>query len=130
MSRIVNASPVRDSVPFYDRRQIVEMSSPTFSQLLKNVGDVTGDDESPLHQALTMDPHHSNIPFVLAFNNLTYSVKVRRKVSFPAISRSRSLHIAAEEIPSTRTKVLLNDICGEARDGELLAVFGASGSGM
>ncbi|OIT30422.1 PREDICTED: ABC transporter G family member 6-like [Nicotiana attenuata] len=129
MSRIVNASPVRDSVPLYDRRQIVEMSSPTFGQLLKNVGDVTGDDESPLHQALTMDPLHSNIPFVLAFNNLTYSVKVRRKVNFPVISRSRSSRSAAEEIPSTRTKVLLNDICGEARDGELLAVLGASGSG-
>ncbi|KAK4371453.1 hypothetical protein RND71_010928 [Anisodus tanguticus] len=104
------------------------MSSPTFAQLLKNVGDVAGagDDESPVHQVLTMEPHlhHSNIPFVLSFSNLTYSVKSRRKVSFTAISGRRN-----DETPVTRTKVLLNDISGEARDGELLAVLGASGSG-
>ncbi|KAI3751049.1 hypothetical protein L2E82_22063 [Cichorium intybus] len=52
--------------------------------------------------------HHSieprSLSFVLKLNNLTYSVKVR-------------------------SKVLLNDISGEARDGESVAALGASGSG-
>ncbi|XP_060186393.1 ABC transporter G family member 6-like [Lycium barbarum] len=125
MSRIVaqNASPVRDCEPLYDRTQMVEMSSLTFGQLLKNVGDVTGD-ETPVHQVLTMEPHlQHSIPFVLSFSNLTYRVKSRRKVAFPVISRR------TEETTTCRTKVLLNDISGEARDGELLAVLGASGSG-
>ncbi|XP_015072994.1 ABC transporter G family member 6-like [Solanum pennellii] len=127
MSKIVaqNVSPVRDCVPLYDRRQTVEMSSPAFAQLLNNVGDhVTGDEtETPVHQVLTMQPQNS-IPFVLSFSNLTYSVTVRRKNIFPAMSRGWT-----EEEPVTRTKVLLHDISGEARDGELLAVLGASGSG-
>ncbi|XP_059291324.1 ABC transporter G family member 6-like [Lycium ferocissimum] len=125
MSRIVaqNVSPVRDCEPLYDRTQMVEMSSPTFGQLLKNVGDVTGD-ETPVHQVLIMEPHlQHSIPFVLSFSNLTYRVKSRRKVAFPVISRR------TEETTTCRTKVLLNDISGEARDGELLAVLGASGSG-
>ncbi|KAJ8564946.1 hypothetical protein K7X08_001406 [Anisodus acutangulus] len=131
MSRIVaqNVSPVRDCVPLYDRRQVVEVSSPTFAELLKNVGDIAGagDDETPVHQVLTMDPppQHS-IPFVLSFTNLTYSVRVRRKVAFPANSGRQN---SARETSPTSTKVLLNDISGEARDGELLAVLGASGSG-
>ncbi|KAK6790971.1 hypothetical protein RDI58_010052 [Solanum bulbocastanum] len=126
MSKIVaqNVSPVRDCVPLYDRRQTVEMSSPTFAQLLNNVRDVTGDEtETPVHQVLTMQPQNS-IPFVLSFSNLTYSVRVRRKVAFPAVYGGR-----AEEAPVTTTKVLLHDISGETRDGELLAVLGASGSG-
>ncbi|KAH0692547.1 hypothetical protein KY285_019644 [Solanum tuberosum] len=109
----------------YDQRQMVEMSSPTIAPLLNNAGDhVTGDEaETPVHQVLTMQPQNS-IPFVLSFSNLTYSVRVRRKVAFPAIYGGR-----AEEAPVTRTKVLLHDISGEAHDGELLAVLGASGSG-
>ncbi|KAH0757158.1 hypothetical protein KY290_020651 [Solanum tuberosum] len=106
---------------------MLEMSSPTFAQLLNNVGDhVTGDEtETSVHQVLTMElPVQQSIPFVLSFSNLTYSVRVRRKSIFPAISGRR-----ADEPRSTRTKVLLNDISGEARDGELLAVLGASGSG-
>ncbi|XP_055801509.1 ABC transporter G family member 6-like [Solanum dulcamara] len=129
MSRIVaqNVSPVRDCVPLYDRREMVEMSSPTFAQLLNNV---TGDEaETPVHQVLTMDPPHllppqQSIPFILSFSNLTYSVRVRRKNIFPAMSGRRT-----DEAPVMRTKVLLNDISGEARHGELLAVLGASGSG-
>ncbi|NP_001353404.1 ABC transporter G family member 8 [Solanum lycopersicum] len=131
MSRIVaqNVSPVRDCVPLYDRRQTVEMSSPTFAQLLNNVGDdVTGDETGgSVHQILTMElPLQQSIPFVLSFSNLTYSVRVRRKNIFPAMSGRRN---RTDEPRCTRTKVLLNDISGEARDGELLAVLGASGSG-
>ncbi|KAI3816094.1 hypothetical protein L1987_15783 [Smallanthus sonchifolius] len=43
---------------------------------------------------------------------------LRRKMPIPAVFGGRE-----------RNKVLLNDISGEARDGELVAVLGASGSG-
>ncbi|XP_028778111.1 ABC transporter G family member 6-like [Neltuma alba] len=63
--------------------------------------------------------------FALTFNNLTYSVKVRQRMNFSAwFSRQRNNRLGAPE-----TKILLNDISGEARDGEILAVMGASGSG-
>lgn len=122
--------------------------SPTLAQLLKRVGDArkqaTGDGgETPVHHsALDVDLSDASLeprslPFVLQFNNLTYSVKVRRKVALSSLlPRRRSrLGSAAVEDPLageslfTRSKVLLNDISGEARDGEILAVLGASGSG-
>jgi ABC-type multidrug transport system ATPase subunit/ABC-type multidrug transport system permease subunit len=120
-------------------------ASPTLGELLKRVGDArkeaTGDgNETPVHQVVdltdaTLEPRP--LPFVLSFSNLTYSVKVRRKMSFPAIfSRERNrLGAATTASPEageslfTRTKTLLNDISGEARDGEIMAVLGASGSG-
>jgi ABC-type multidrug transport system ATPase subunit/ABC-type multidrug transport system permease subunit len=120
-------------------------ASPTLGELLKRVGDArkeaTGDgNETPVHQVVdltdaTLEPRP--LPFVLSFSNLTYSVKVRRKMSFPAIfSRERNrLGAATTASPEageslfTRTKTLLDDISGEARDGEIMAVLGASGSG-
>ncbi|KAL5714235.1 ABC transporter G member 20 [Ranunculus cassubicifolius] len=63
----------------------------------------------------TRSPH-----FVLYFSNLTYSVKTGRKMT---IFGCRNLQ------PCNNIKTLLNDISGEARDGEILAVVGASGSG-
>ncbi|CAN4106878.1 unnamed protein product [Withania somnifera] len=130
MSKIVakNLSPVRDCVPFYDRTQTVEMSPPTFSQLLKISDGMTGDEteSNPVdHQVVRIESpsppppppspwQKQPIPFVLTFTNLTYSVKARPKNICPAVSG---------------VKMLLNDISGEARDGELLAVLGASGSG-
>lgn len=152
MSKIVaeNISPVRDCMPTFDRRQTVQMTaagaspSPTLGQLLKRVGDArkeaTGD-ETPVHQVLDLsDPgmEPRSLPFVLSFTNLTYSVKISRKMGLPAIfSRSRH-HLPATttateptdgETLFAKTKVLLNDISGEARDGEIMAVLGASGSG-
>ena len=115
--------------------------SPTLGHLLKCVGDVrkeeTGD-ETPVHQVLelggaNMEPR--SLPFVLSFSNLTYSVKVRRRMALPAMfGRRNELGVAAaDHIPGegtfSGTKTLLNDISGEARDGEILAVLGASGSG-
>nr|GMC61672.1 ABC transporter G family member 6-like [Ipomoea batatas] len=107
--------------------------------MLKCVGDVrkevTGD-ETPVHRVLDVsDPgglEQRALPFVLSFNNLTYNVKVRRKMAVPAVFQSRSRMSAAAaggETVVARTKTLLNDISGEARDGELMAVLGASGSG-
>ncbi|KAI9153125.1 hypothetical protein LWI28_006304 [Acer negundo] len=57
-------------------------------------------------------------PFVLSLNNLSYSVKIRTKMELlPSFG-----HV------DTRTKLLLDDISGEAREGEIMAVLGASGS--
>ncbi|KAH6802943.1 ABC-2 type transporter family protein [Perilla frutescens var. frutescens] len=146
MSRVVAESfpqalsPVRDNIPFYDRREAeVEMEmetsraaaartiSPTLGQLLKCVGDVrkevTGD-ETPLHQVLDVNSNEPRtIPFILAFSHLTYSVKVRRKVGLPSFFKQSA---AADPVGA---KTILDDISGEARDGEIMAVMGASGSG-
>ncbi|KAD7480048.1 hypothetical protein E3N88_03184 [Mikania micrantha] len=79
-----------------------------------------------------------SLPFVLSFTNLTYSVKVRGKFGLPAVFGGRK---KLKSVPATasepvggenllsKSKVLLNDISGVARDGEILAVLGASGSG-
>lgn len=126
--------------------------SPTLGQLLKRVGDVrkeaTGDGgETPVHHhaldVLDLSDGSSSttgvpraLPFVLQFANLSYSVKVRRKFTLPSLlpgARPRlgpAAAAVAEPINLfSRTKTLLDDISGEARDGEILAVLGASGSG-
>lgn len=115
--------------------------SPTLRELLKYVDD--NNDENTAHRVLEMnqmnnDNEPQSLPFVLAFSNLTYSVKVRGKFGLPAVlgSRNRPAGVPAiagepvggEKLVSGR-KVLLNDISGQARDGEILAVLGASGSG-
>ncbi|XP_057789183.1 ABC transporter G family member 6-like [Salvia miltiorrhiza] len=142
MSRVVSLSPVRDSLPFYNRREAeaefettsraaaaaaCTSSSTTLGQLLKCVGDVRKEavgDETPVHQVLDMSDDAAaeprTIPFVLAFSHLTYSVKSRRRA---AVFRPR----AADDLPGA--KIILDDISGEARDGEIMAVMGASGSG-
>ncbi|KAJ4971438.1 hypothetical protein NE237_004537 [Protea cynaroides] len=117
-------------------------ASPTLGEFLKRVGDVRNGGETPNHQVLEMSsPSHLSLesrsqlplPFLLSFSNLTYSVKSRRKMRFPTYFRrtSNRLEAAADPVPETdsNTKLLLNDISGEARDGEILAVLGASGSG-
>ncbi|GLT70056.1 hypothetical protein SLA2020_421570 [Shorea laevis] len=151
MYRVVaeNISPERDASAFYGHsmelssglsRDTAASTSPTLGQLLKRVGDVqeeaTGGDETPVHDQVLVDVGEPrSIPFVLSFNNLTYSVKVRRKIALPAVMRGQRRRSPTEvdsldgESFSTKTKTLLNDISGEARDGEILAVLGASGSG-
>ncbi|GER44599.1 ABC transporter G family member 2 [Striga asiatica] len=88
----------------------------TLGHLLKCVGDArrdpSGGDETPAHHVLDLGMPSSSLPFVLSFTNITYTVRVPRKLD--------SLSGA---------KTILDDISGEARDGEILAVMGASGSG-
>lgn len=69
-----------------------------------------------------------SLPFVLSFNNLAYSVQIRRRMMlWPAIVKK--LGGSATPAAARGKKLLLNDISGEAREGEILAVLGASGSG-
>ncbi|XP_059428830.1 ABC transporter G family member 20-like [Corylus avellana] len=99
--------------------------SPTLGELLKRVEDA----QSPAHRVLDVSYAGSSVPpsypFVLSFNNLTYSVKIVQKMSLPSCcSRNDD---AFDSIGNF--KILLNDISGEAREGEIMGVLGASGSG-
>ncbi|XP_075513443.1 ABC transporter G family member 1-like [Primulina tabacum] len=123
MSRVVSTENelVQETMAFYSRSDEMPRAaaSPTLGQLLKCVGDVrkevTGD-ETPVHQVVEMSMEPRALPFLLTFSNLSYSVKVSRKCSL--LRRGEG-----------GTKTLLNNISGEARDGEIMAVMGASGSG-
>ncbi|KAK9169119.1 hypothetical protein Syun_001259 [Stephania yunnanensis] len=115
--------------------------SPTLGELLRRVEQsrrMSGD-ETPAHEIIELGDTlyggaaRSSLPFVLSFNNLTYKVKVRRKLTFSTCFRRKNRLGAVDEQTESNafsdTKTLLNDISGEARDGEMLAVLGASGSG-
>ncbi|KAJ4704781.1 ABC transporter G family member [Melia azedarach] len=124
-----NLSAFNRNQPFelqkYPRRAKPSVS-PTLADLLKRVEDVntSGNNASIDHRIVELGYAGSSAPtsypFVLSFNNLTYSVKVRQKLAFPFSGKSSS---------DSPEKVLLNDISGEAREGEIMAVLGASGSG-
>ncbi|CAN8299657.1 unnamed protein product [Cochlearia groenlandica] len=118
MSRVV-ATDDNMSSPFFSPgpnhvSSCSTASSQTFAQLLKNVGDTTTELNGGHHHVdVDLSSPDRSVPFILSFNDLTYSVKVRRKLTWRRV----------------KTKTLLNGISGEARDGEILAVLGASGSG-
>uniref|UniRef100_A0A453IC89 ABC transporter G family member 5 n=1 Tax=Aegilops tauschii subsp. strangulata TaxID=200361 RepID=A0A453IC89_AEGTS len=78
------------------------------------------------HTSLTGVGDGTLLPFVLKFTDLTYSVKQRKKgPCLPSLPFRRG--DAEPEAP--RMKTLLDNISGEAREGEIMAVLGASGSG-
>lgn len=85
-----------------------EIRPSTTTQQVIDIPDVTQDEPRQLS-------------FVLSFSNLSYSVKLRPKKS--------SLFQRATEAAAPEEKIILNDISGEAYDGEILALLGASGSG-
>ncbi|XP_010516065.1 PREDICTED: ABC transporter G family member 16 [Camelina sativa] len=132
MSRLVAEDD--HASPFHSMEII--SSSLTLGQLLKNVSNVRKvqvGDETPVHEFFDRDGsssldgeddhHHMRpVPFVLSFNNLTYNVSVRRKLEFHDLVPWRKSSFS-------KTKTLLDNISGETRDGEILAVLGASGSG-
>ncbi|KZV26145.1 ABC transporter G family member 20 [Dorcoceras hygrometricum] len=128
-------------VPFLGPRHAMELQelsrkpkrsgSCTLGELLRRVGDSTNDEYRRVPEVRGQLFQPTPVPFTLSFHNLTYSVKIRR-----ASFRSRGGSNVCEPSSGTlaagnksRTRVLLNDISGEARDGEILAVLGASGSG-
>ncbi|OMP07525.1 ABC transporter-like protein [Corchorus olitorius] len=80
------------------------------------------------HSPLDIIPNSSNSimpidPFLLSFKNITYYVKVGPKSRLPC----RGNKIVSPE--KNNRKILLDDISGEAREGEIMAILGASGSG-
>ncbi|KAJ6328598.1 hypothetical protein OIU77_010314 [Salix suchowensis] len=119
----------------YPRRSKPSIS-PTLGELLKRVEDAQSDTSNystPVHhhhQVLELGYACSSMPpsnpFVLSFNNLTYSVKVGPKMPFSVCGKADPSPGSSK---TASTKVLLNDISGEAREGEIMAVLGASGSG-
>jgi ABC-type lipoprotein export system ATPase subunit len=109
--------------------------SPTLGELLKRIEDAQNDNNNPQpHHVLDLSSSSSSTtippPFFLSFTNLTYSVKLHKKMSCFSSKKSALPTDEEPEITKTNgTKILLNDISGEARDGEIMAVLGASGSG-
>ncbi|CAN8279372.1 unnamed protein product [Cochlearia groenlandica] len=74
--------------------------------------------DNPAHHVIDIDALHiERVPFVLAFQNLKYDVTLRGRFGFSRRKRQDSV------------KILLDDVSGEARDGDILAVLGASGAG-
>lgn len=101
----------------------VELGSVAMQAGAKSNGDQSG--------ARISTPQHS-LPFLLAFTDLYYSVKMPKKFElFRSLSSCNRLasDTATSSGDLSRTKVLLNNISGEAREGEIFAVLGASGSG-
>nr|GMC98233.1 ABC transporter G family member 6-like [Ipomoea batatas] len=120
----------------------VEASEVTLGQLLKFSGDaekeVTGEETAaaiPANDQVVevngSGMEERSLPFVLSFNNLTYSVKIRRrlKLRWGIIPCWNKVGVSTTAAAVAGKKLLLNDISGEAREGEILAVLGASGSG-
>ncbi|MCL7021680.1 hypothetical protein MKW94_021621 [Papaver nudicaule] len=65
-------------------------------------------------------------PFALRFNNLTYSVNIRTQMTIHGMLSQKETRAINT---SSNRKFLLNDVSGEAREGELFAILGPSGSG-
>ncbi|KAF8084889.1 hypothetical protein N665_0694s0018 [Sinapis alba] len=138
MARIVAAEDDDGMQQFYsmELNSISSVSDSTLGQLLKNVSDVRKlaiGDETPVHESFDQDNDDDlmrTVPFVLSFDNLTYNVSVRQKLNFrDLIPRRKTEDPEIAQTVSPNTKTLLNNISGEARDGEIMAVLGASGSG-
>ncbi|KAK9016346.1 hypothetical protein V6N11_078847 [Hibiscus sabdariffa] len=132
------AKPVTsdDDLPLFNNSKQMELQrypnkptvSPTLAELLLHVDDAQN---SPVdHRVVEFGYGCSSLPssnpFVLSFNNLSYSVKVRKKMGLAPFCGKN-----ADELDSNgvNAKILLNEISGEAREGEIMAVLGASGSG-
>ncbi|KAM7263054.1 hypothetical protein ACFE04_000737 [Oxalis oulophora] len=144
MSRVTSSNKSLPTEHFNNTKPTMELQqyprrtkptvSPTLAELLRRVEDAQNDPSNatpPHHQVLDLANYAADTslpkasPFVLSFNNLTYSVKIRKNLEIPSCgTRSYDSTVAM-----SRTKVLLNDITGEAREGEIVAVLGASGSG-
>ncbi|CAF2094736.1 unnamed protein product [Brassica napus] len=140
MARIVAADDDDGTPQFYsmELNSISSVSDSTLGQLLKNVSDVRKlaiGDETPVHESFNRDNDDDNlmqtVPFVLSFDNLTYNVSIRQKLTFRDLIPRRKTEDPeiAQTVTPPNTKTLLNNISGETRDGEIMAVLGASGSG-
>ncbi|KAL9429162.1 hypothetical protein AB3S75_031049 [Citrus x aurantiifolia] len=61
---------------------------------------------------------------ILSFDNLSYRVQVSKQLQLPFFWKAK---FAGSQEPNT--KLLLDNISGEAREGEIMAILGASGAG-
>ncbi|KAL5743100.1 hypothetical protein ACOSP7_029832 [Xanthoceras sorbifolium] len=109
--------------------------SARYSTVFASLTDFEHEEDDSLGNGIMADDHQHQVidlnyacsvksatyPFVLSFNNLSYSVKTRTKMELPFFRKGR--------VETTETKVLLDNISGGAREGEIMAVLGASGSG-
>ncbi|XP_058740345.1 ABC transporter G family member 20-like [Vicia villosa] len=132
-----------DMLPFFNQSMELVPSplktrralhSPTLGELLKRVEDAQNDNNNaqPHHVLDLSSPSSSTTlppPFFLSFTNLTYSVKLDRKLTCFSFNQNSLPTDHETETKPNGTKILLNNISGEARDGEIMAVLGASGSG-
>lgn len=90
-------------------------------------------------QSLNLSDIRKHPLIVLEFHSLTYTVKQKKSArkaknimsGVPGLGQnSASVNPSQSPAPSTSSRVrLLDQISGEARDGEILAVMGPSGSG-
>ncbi|KAK8711987.1 hypothetical protein V6N13_147241 [Hibiscus sabdariffa] len=124
-----------DDLPLFNNSKQMELQkyqkptvSPTLAELLMHVDDAQS---SPVdHRVVELGYGCSSLPssnpFVLCFNDLTYGIKIRKKMGSIPFSGKKGDEMNANGV---NTKILLNEISGEAREGEIMAVLGASGSG-
>ncbi|CAL4922084.1 unnamed protein product [Urochloa decumbens] len=115
-----DASPGRCSAtPSFKLSQLLALRSPTSGHIAVDVHPTATDDGDGSSNGPADDDFISRpaVHFVLAFDDLTYSVKRPRSWWFGQTNRHEE------------TRALLNGISGEAREGEILAVLGASGAG-
>ncbi|GMI65833.1 ATP-binding cassette G2 [Hibiscus trionum] len=129
----VKSLTTNDNLPLFNNSKQMELQkysrkptvSPTLAELLMHVDDAQNSlvDHRVVELGYGCSSLASSNPFVLSFHNLTYRVKVRKKMG--------SIPFCGKKIDGNgvNTKVLLNEISGEAREGEIMAVLGASGSG-
>ncbi|CAN8284816.1 unnamed protein product [Cochlearia groenlandica] len=133
MARIVASNDDDDDDTY--SMELTSVQEPTLGQLFKNFHG----HESPVHESISnrgYDNDLTTVPFVLSFENLTYNVSLRHKLDFRNLFPSRKKRTEDDpeiartgQEPKPNTKTLLNNISGETRDGEIMAVLGASGSG-
>ncbi|KAK3165895.1 hypothetical protein QOZ80_1AG0039050 [Eleusine coracana subsp. coracana] len=125
MLRLVGAATVDDPAAADDD----DASPSTFPLPLPNTpGHVAANEGAA--------PIGRTIQFRLAFTNLTYSVRAKHHRGAKAsgagalLPRRVTVSAAGLDAPSSQTtRALLDNVSGEAREGEILAVMGASGSG-
>ena len=95
----------------------------------ENPGNQDSTNKDNHREVLVLSNSFSSIspsnPFVLSFNNLTYSVKAGPKTVFPF--HGKTMTVSPEH--NNKSKSILKDVSGEAREGEIMAILGASGSG-
>ncbi|KAI3979474.1 hypothetical protein MKX01_001666 [Papaver californicum] len=90
------------------------------------VGEISMSDNDDLEEPSNEMTKTSITPFVLAFSNLSYSLNTCMEMTLPSIVGGKD---TKRKHKPGKEKILLNNISGEAREGEILAILGPSGSG-